>query len=273
MFPTGQQRLVGTRILKIEHSGALNTLYTNIVVERIHFALGVARQIGPVEHSGIKGAIREVLMADLFRPLLPADVGVATGILISVDDKQSAQQDIVVFDRGILPPVMFENGPAFIPIESALATIEVKSCLTAQELRNAHANALTIRELAIQNGSASQTESTVPCGILFALSSDLAGTGKTETQRYEEVLNGEPTPFSAICVVGKGSWFPQVEVLFDRDSQQYRTRNGKPFQLRWHEALGNTHHVEVLELLAALHSNIFTMRCGRGRPPLYHYLR
>jgi hypothetical protein len=72
----------------------------------------------------------------------------ATGILISNDDQQSAQQDIVVFDRRVLPPLLFQ-GPAIIPIECALATIEVKSCLTAAELRKAQANVITVRNLPI----------------------------------------------------------------------------------------------------------------------------
>jgi hypothetical protein len=72
---------------------------------------------------------------------------VATGILISAEDQQSAQQDIVIYDKRVLPPILFEGGPVVVPVESALATIEVKSCLSAQELRKAEANAITVRDL------------------------------------------------------------------------------------------------------------------------------
>ena len=61
----------------------MNKLYRSLVVERIRTALATARAVSTVEHAGVKGEIREVLIADLFRPLLPADIGVATGILIS----------------------------------------------------------------------------------------------------------------------------------------------------------------------------------------------
>jgi hypothetical protein len=61
----------------------MNDLYHRLFRERIQYAIASARAVQPLEHSGVKGAIREVLIADLFRPLLPADIGVATGILIS----------------------------------------------------------------------------------------------------------------------------------------------------------------------------------------------
>lgn len=80
-------------------------LYRNLVIERVRYAVAAARAAQPLEHSGTKGSIREVLMADLFRPLLPADLGIASGIVISAfDDAQSAQQDIIIFDKRIIPP-------------------------------------------------------------------------------------------------------------------------------------------------------------------------
>jgi hypothetical protein len=250
----------------------LNTLYRNVVGERVRFALASAQKVSTLEHSGVKGAIREVLIADLFRPLLPSDLGIATGVIISADDRQSAQQDIVIFDRSILPPVLFESGPALIPVESVIATVEVKSCLTASELKNAHANAISIRDLTMQAGSPNETESSAAINTLFALTSDLSLTGKTETQRYEDILNDEPPPLRAICVAGKGSWFPQVDVLFDKEARKYRTRDGNPFQHAWREVLGGDEHPEILEMLTAFHSQFFKIASGRGRPSLYHYL-
>ena len=94
----------------------MHKLYKSLVTERIKYAIAAARAVQSLEHTGVKGAIREVLMADLFRPLLPADIGVASGILISAfDHGQSGQQDIIVFNKRILPPILFEQGPAIVP--------------------------------------------------------------------------------------------------------------------------------------------------------------
>jgi hypothetical protein len=251
----------------------MNSLYKDIVVERIKFALACAAKVSTLEHCGVKGSIREILIAELFRPLLPLDVGIATGILISFDDRQSAQQDIVIFDRSILPPVMFEGGVALIPIEAALATIEVKSCLSASELRDIYKNGITVRELTIQTADPGQIESTIPIGVLFALDTDLKAEGKTEAERYEEILGGEPPPLSAICVAGRGCWFNQTEFLFDKESRQFRTRTGQRFEYRWREILASNEHDEILELLAILHSKMRDVGSSRGRPPLYNYLR
>src|SRR5208282_2216102 len=116
----------------------MQIVYRNLVVQRIRYALAAARAAQSLEHAGVKGTLREVLMADLFRPLLPADIGIASGVLISAfDEGQSAQQDIIVFDKRIIPPILFEQGPAVVPVESALVCIEIKSKLTATELRKA----------------------------------------------------------------------------------------------------------------------------------------
>src|SRR6266851_1663236 len=132
----------------------MHPLYRNLMVERIRYAVAAARAAQKLEHAGVKGAIREVLIADLFRPLLPADIGVASGILISAyDQAQSSQQDIILFDRRILPPILFEQGPAIVPIESALICFEIKSRLTATELRSAHEGAKTVRSLGLQSGT------------------------------------------------------------------------------------------------------------------------
>jgi hypothetical protein len=139
---------------------------------------------------------------------------VATGILISAEDQQSAQQDIVIYDKRVLPPILFEGGPVVVPVESALATIEVKSCLSAQELRKAEANAITVRDLNKLSGTrneqgqyvarrilsesgeslgdSSRQQRSAPVAMLFALDSDLSPKGKTEVERHSEVCTEDP---------------------------------------------------------------------------------
>jgi hypothetical protein len=150
-------------------------------------------------------------------PRFPSNFGDATGVIVSAhDERQSAQQDIIVFDRRILPPVLFEGGPAIIPAESVLATIEVKSTLNATELHKADENARSVSrlDLALDIETATldkgQPTGTVPYTptLLFALESDLTGDGITEKQRYERMIGEKPPRLSAICVAGKASWFP-----------------------------------------------------------------
>jgi hypothetical protein len=259
----------------------LNQLYRSLVVERVRYAVASARAAAPLEHAGVKGAIRETLIADLFRPLLPWDVGIGTGILISAfDDQQSAQQDIVIFDRLGLPPLLFEQGPAIIPVESALATVEVKSRLSAAELKKAHENVMSVYKLVQQSRRRDEEGKWVdvptpgPSALLLALESDLTERGKTEVERYTGIRGNDPPLLRGICVVGKGSWWSQDRFVIDRPSGQWRTYDGKPFSLsnEWDEDAADGEYAEVLAMLIAIHALVLSVASSRGQPPLEGYL-
>jgi Domain of unknown function (DUF6602) len=103
----------------------------SIFVSRVVAALGAARAVSTLSHQGVKGAVREVLLRELFRPLLPRDMGVGTGQIATSSGDLSPQLDVIIYDRRILPPVLFEAVLGVFPIEAVLATIEVKTMLTA----------------------------------------------------------------------------------------------------------------------------------------------
>jgi hypothetical protein len=271
----------------------LNAVYRNLIVERVRCALESAKSATDLEHAGVKGALREALIADLFRPLLPTDIGLATGILISSENQQSAQQDIVIFDRRVLPPLLFQ-GPALIPVESALATIEVKSCLSATELKRAQANALSIRALSMLSGHRDEHgkyvdpiilddsgntvrgfshQASAPSPYVFALDSDLSTTGKTELERHAEVCGDDPHVLRGICVVGRGCFVPTQRVVFDRPSGKYRTFNFEPLRNSWEKVVDADHeHGEVVALIGAIHNLVMRVSARRGLPPLSAYL-
>lgn len=258
----------------------MNTLYRNVFSERVLYALAAAKAVAPLEHSGVKGAIREVLIADLFRPLLPADVGIATGVVISgFEEQQSAQQDIIVFNRRILPPILFEHGPAVVPAESVLATIEVKSKLTASDLKAAHDNALSLRKLGMLSGIQDEAGTYIDkptsgiSTLVFALSTDLSATGQSEKARYTSLFGEDPPIIRAICVAGRAGWWPVSPAIFDIPSGKYITPDGSPFRNEWKEIRAGEHHSEVLEFIAGLHGLIERVAVKRGRPPLTGYLR
>ena len=59
----------------------MNDIYEPLFLERAAAAIGEARAAAAVKHRHGKGAIREFLIRDLFRSLLPSSMGVATGQL------------------------------------------------------------------------------------------------------------------------------------------------------------------------------------------------
>jgi hypothetical protein len=271
----------------------LNKLYKSLIIERVRFALTSARAAADLEHAGVKGALRQGLIADLFKPLLPADFGVATGIVISAHSGQSAEQDVVVFDRRVLPPLLF-NGPALIPVESVMATIEVKSRLSSDELRKAQANALTVRNLSMLSGLRDEhgnyvdpivinkhgetirgmhEQASAPTPMVFALNSDLSEGGKTEVDRHAEVCADDPQLLRGICVVGRGFFSPSQRLVFDRSSGKYLTFNSEPLKNDWETTPADADHAEVLALIGGIHELVLRVAKGRGQPPLSAYLR
>ncbi|MFC2053163.1 DUF6602 domain-containing protein [Chloroflexota bacterium] len=119
-----------------------------------------------------------------------------------------------MYNRRILPPVLFEATVGIFPIESVLATVEVKTKLTIAELRSAYENAKTIHGYSYLSGERDE-ESGQPIShnvkkaisTIFALYSELAVGGKTEIDRFKELhAIGDP-PVRVICVSGRGYWF------------------------------------------------------------------
>jgi hypothetical protein len=258
----------------------MHLLYQSLIGERIRYAITAARAVQSLEHSGVKGAIREVLITDLFRPLLPADIGVASGIIISAfDQRQSGQQDIIIFNKRILPPILFEQGPAIVPVESALVSIEVKSKLTATELQIAHENAKTVRNLEMLSGTCDASgkwvdvRTTAVILFLLALDTDLTAGGKTEIQRYKELLGEDHPVFGGICIVGRTSWWPTETVIYDRPSKKYFKKDGTPITGNWLEVPSDNNHSEVLALIGHIYDLAHRIGASRGQPPLHNYLK
>lgn len=191
----------------------MNKVYRDLILARVQAAIGAARAVTNIKHKGLKGQLREIVIRDLFSPLLPADVGVGTGEIISADNRQSRQQDVVIFDKRILPPILLEKSTGIFPIESALYTIEIKSLMTADEIRDSHRNATELLDFEYQSGEYNDSDKAVSHTVtkvisaILAFSTDLAPEGKSEIERYDYIRGTNYPSIKAICVVDKGYWY------------------------------------------------------------------
>lgn len=236
----------------------MNTIYRSLFVSRVAAAIGAAKEVATLTHTGVKGTIREILVRDLFRPLLPSDFGVGTGQIATAKNELSPQQDVVIYDRRILPPILFEKTVGIFPVESILATIEVKTKLTATELRTAYDSAKTIHSYSYLSGERN-TESGQPIfhpirkaiSAIFALDSDLTIGGKTELERYKELHTTGDTPIRVICVSGRGYWFYASE---------------------WNYIPPDEEHQEILSFIAGLLETFTGVGLTRRHPGLVSYL-
>ena len=195
----------------------MNTVYREIIRARAEAAIGAARAVTGIGHTGLKGQLREIVIRDLLRPLFPSDIGLGTGVIITAANQQSQEQDVVVFDKWIVPPILLEGATGLFPIESVIYGIEIKSKLTATELKSSIDSARQLASMVYVTGEYDTADKPIePTSVVQALiptilafDSDLSESGKTELERYLEVWGGftkEPPPIRMICVVGRGLW-------------------------------------------------------------------
>lgn len=192
----------------------MNAIYRDLILARAQAAIGATGAVTGIGHSGLKGQLREIVIRDLLRPLFPANIGLGTGEIITANNQHSQQQDVVVFDKSIVPPILLEGTTGVFPIESVLFAIEIKTVLTATELKSSIESANQLRSLLYLPGEydsdgklmQSIVQSVIPA--ILAFHSDLSESGKTELERFNEIWGSstrEPT-IQMICVVGRGCW-------------------------------------------------------------------
>src|SRR6266550_513264 len=100
--------------------------------------IAVAECEDAIQHHGLRGRFREILIANLLAPWLPPFCKCATGMIIEAKNKsrRSTQDDILVIDPSLSPPVFAStDGPEGVfLLNSVLFRIEVKSRITRQGL-------------------------------------------------------------------------------------------------------------------------------------------
>jgi hypothetical protein len=188
----------------------MHAAYRSLIVNRAASAIAEAQALGDINHSGLKGQLRELVIRELLEPLLPPGCIIGTGEVVSAYEGTSNQMDVVVADRRVLPPVLIRDAGIF-PLEACLLTVEIKSRLTAVELRTSHASARKLAgfhhapPVGAKEHPPGDIEHVIP--FLLAFGTDLAQGGKTEIQRYLEIAGDDPPAIRGLCVVGRGYWY------------------------------------------------------------------
>jgi hypothetical protein len=254
---------VGVGVLKVTTQPFPYRRFALVQVER---AIAMARAAASIRHPGVKGQIREILITQVLRPLLPMQIGVGTGHIICLDGKTiSKQHDMVLYDRRLVAPLMFDQSLGLFPVEAVLATIEVKSTLRARALQMSDAAGAELLALGIASGyydskTLELTTHTVihPVSCLFAFASDLKGDD-SEADRYDNLCpratdkagqSADPH-LRVICVVERGSWV---------------------WRRRWVGAVDPEPGSEVLSFVASIIDILAPISQSRGLPQLGRYL-
>jgi len=135
-------------------------------------------------HQGVKGEGNEAVLRELLIQFIPKRYGVGTGVVIDRNGNQSRQCDIVIYDTFLYPSLLSLRSVHLFPVDIVYATIEVKTTLTANSVKEAKENIASVRRLNIVADSFSGTETRngsfhfmsynpePPMGFVFAYNSE-----------------------------------------------------------------------------------------------------
>ena len=180
------------------------TIYFRRIVDSIRAAAEDARKAAAIiDHAGLAGAIREIALRQCVEPFLTPSFRCGTGKVIDVEGAMSRQIDLVVHGIRQVPPLMLNIGPSIFPAEICEYIFEIKSKLTATEIRNAidvARSILALKRFPNHRADIANRWRTV----LFAFDSDIEGD---ELARYLKYDTGATPAFFVLLVLGKGYWF------------------------------------------------------------------
>jgi hypothetical protein len=187
-----------------------NKIYRDRVINQIDYAVKEAKNATDVAHQGLTGKIRELSASNIFAPLLPAGFEIGTGKICDESGNLSDETDIIIYNRSILPPVMYSGRDGVFPIEACFYSIEVKSKVTASEIQDAIRKGRQLLNLYYMSSNKDK-EQNLSLAILafFAFDSDLSETGISELERYAKYDSqwSKAPILKTICVAGKGYWY------------------------------------------------------------------
>lgn len=185
-----------------------NKIFQDILKGDIQNLINESASINTINHQGLKGDIREYGLGKILEKYLPKDFAIGSGQIHDFEGTQSNETDLLIYNKHILPPIMFGESIGLYPLESCYYSIEAKTTSTAQEIQTTIEKFNTLKKLKSLNQSR-------PITVYVALSTDL--TSITELERYKKY---DPDFYSSpainvITIIGKGYWYYQNQKLAD----------------------------------------------------------
>ena len=145
-----------------------NASVGSVLEEAEQNLLSAFKKSSRTSHRGLKGDARASSIANFLARRLPEGYGIlCKAEVVDYLDQRSSEIDIVIIDK--VRNAVLSDDPLWIPAESLLAYIEVKSVLTEAELRTSYAAAKKISSLR-------------PFKRTFTLAGDKTGSAGAESE-------------------------------------------------------------------------------------------
>lgn len=160
-----------------------------------------------ISHSGVKGTFREDSLKKYLREIVPNKYSIGTGIVVDANEKQSRQQDFLLYDAFSSPSFLKGETDVVIPVESVYGTIEIKSTLTKESLLQSIENARSVKTLymnLLKSNAFQLTGTNYIYSSIFAYTTDTSL--ETITENFRTATSDIPLDerVSTICILDKG---------------------------------------------------------------------
>ncbi len=86
-----------------------NEIFRKRMDASIERAMNEAADCRGLDHQGLVGEVRQILVENLLKPLLPEGVQIGTGKITDSMGRLSAQTDVIIYDRRTVPPVLYDE--------------------------------------------------------------------------------------------------------------------------------------------------------------------
>ncbi len=227
----------------------MNKVFQDIFKLEVEKMVKESEYIEPMKHKGVKGTIRELGLANFLKKFLPTYLNVGNGEIHDKNGNISNQTDLLIYNKDILPPILFDNELGIYPIESIVYAIEIKSTSTRKEVASTVEKFKKLRELEVKN----------KVGLLkvyFAYKSNRKYG--SELERYSQFDNLIDPCTQVICVIDDGYYFYvklNISAYGKKNNGQVEYKTGKTL-IRW---LGMKAH-DKYEVIAFLGGILNTTR-------------
>lgn len=106
------------------------------------------QESGVFKHKGLSGSGREQALITFLNGHLPGRFRAVSGEVVDVGGKRSGQIDVLIYDAVNSAPLLTQlNGNVLLAAESLLATIEVKTTLTGDQVEHAAGGILKVHSM------------------------------------------------------------------------------------------------------------------------------
>ena len=239
-----------------------NPIFRQRAIDLVSGAIREAQSASLLDHSGLVGRVREIVVNNLVKPFLPSAFDVGTGKIGDSKGFQSRETDLVIYSKAVLPPVLYSERDGVFPAEASFYAIEVKSTVRSEEVDDAISKAHELKKLTYMTGEWDDVGKGTPhvflpiIPVLFGFSSDLASGGKSDLDRYlERDPAGSASPaITVICIAGRGYWW------------------FKAVEKRWAFHAATPDGDEVVDFVSGVVNTLPNSLAARRRPRLGLYL-